>query len=363
MEQNPNLRIKTTITAKRDEQQTLPDIIIFDESKYSDLVDNGSLLPLTLFSDTVNTTLKEQQALPLVSFMDLLFYNVDLLKAAGFNRPPKTRDEFFAFSRILTDSNNEKLANVSGTAMGLCPSDNLALSRDIFSWLWAGGGNFWSEDSDIPDINNRNMTAIIAFLGRLYREGILAQGSFETTGEQRMEQFARGEIGMMITSTSYIPMLKKQMGDNLGITMIPGSGTAEKYYIGLNNYYAGISSESVYPDEALKFLFFLTEQRQFLCEKLQAVPGMVSDVFAGDYIRNDPTNYKVWEIFMHSGTEIVQGFSGKPGGEEFENIFREEIKIFFEGNRTAEVTTTAIQRRWTELVNSNNEGHHIQSGN
>ncbi|MDR2053562.1 MAG: extracellular solute-binding protein, partial [Treponema sp.] len=39
---------------------------------------------------------------PLVSFMMPLFYNIDLLEAAGFDRPPKNQADFAAFAKAVT---------------------------------------------------------------------------------------------------------------------------------------------------------------------------------------------------------------------------------------------------------------------
>ncbi|MDR0486741.1 MAG: extracellular solute-binding protein, partial [Treponema sp.] len=91
-ERNPDLQIKTAGEKSRE-----PDILIFDENDYNDLVARGALASLETYIHTENRTV--QFAVPLVSFMDLLFYNIELLKNAGFARPPKTRDEFFACAK------------------------------------------------------------------------------------------------------------------------------------------------------------------------------------------------------------------------------------------------------------------------
>lgn len=330
-----------TSAANQGQSFKIPDILIFDDSEYSSLVADGALLPLARYFHVEGGN--EHFAIPLVSFMDLLFYNIEILEKAGFDRPPKTRDEFLAYSKAVSRG------NVSGFSFGLSPYDKQAMSRDVYSWIWAGDGDFWQEDSDnnIPVITDRAIINSIAFLGRLYREGSPAPKSFETTGAQRLDEFAQGKIAMMIASSRDIPALRGKMGENVfGITAIPG--TAGKYNVSLSGYYAGISSECEHPDEAWNFMLFLIEQIPLLCAKLHAVPGTVSDLYA--YIKEDPFYYKAWEIFAHPGTHVVQGFPGNPYGDELERIFREEMRRFFESSRTAADTAAVIQQKWTDAL-------------
>jgi len=325
-----------------EEKETVPDILIFDEGNYSALIDEGILAKLSSYSKN-----KEQLAIPLVSFMNLLFYNIDILTAAGFDRPPKTRDEFLNYAKIVSGSNEDQLANTAGAAISLSLKDKNAMQRDIFSWIWASGGNFWQEGNR-PVLNARTTSGDINFLGRLYNDRVLAYRIFETTGEQRLEDFANGNIAMMIASTGVIPFLRERMGDkSFGITNIPGSGPSGKYNIGISSIYAAINVNCEYPDEAWDFLAFLEKQSRLFCDALKAVPGAVSGIIPGDYVRDDPFYSKSQDIFESS--VIVQGFSGKPYAEEYENAFLEELQRSFRSSRTAEETITAIQRRWDEI--------------
>jgi multiple sugar transport system substrate-binding protein len=347
-ERYPNLRIVSVNAA--DEKSREPDILIFDEGDYNGLVTNDVLASLKPYTRTESGA--EQSVMPLVYFMDLLFYNIELLKAAGFDRPPKTREEFISYASVVSGGNNTALAGASGTAFGLSYSDNMAMSRDVFSWIWAAGGNFWPRpDSSRPVINNRAIAGDISFIGRLYREKILAPLSFDITGAQRLEEFNQGKIAMLITSTRNIPMLRRKMGDNaFSITAIPGRTASEargKYGIALSGYYSAINSACANPDEAWNFLLFLSEKKLLLCEKLYAVPGIVSEPVSRNYTKNDLFYSKAMDIFESS--EIVHGFSGKRGGDKFESVVREEIRVFFEDNRTAEETAASIQRRWDDL--------------
>jgi len=317
-----------------------PDIFLFDEGSLNAYLDNDMLLELN--SLTGYDSGSRQLVIPLASFMDLLFYNIEILTAAGFDSPPKTRDEFIAYARRIAGSG----LNVSAAALSLYRGDKRALSRDVFSWIWAGGGNFWV-NGDNPFLNTRAIVNDIAFFGTLNREGLLAPFIFETTGDQRLIEFTRGRIAMMTASSRGIPYLREMMKDGaFGITTIPDAGTGERYSAGISSIYAAISADCKNISEAWNFLLFLAEKSPFICAELKAVPGMVSSVIPGDYVSDDPYYSKAWEIFEYAQT--AEGFSGKPGAEKYETIFLEELQIFFESSRTAQLTVNAIQRRWDE---------------
>jgi len=331
-EKNPGIKIRLT----EDFDET--DIFFFNEGDFNSFISTEILLELNSFTNYDSGT--RQMAIPLVSFMNMLFYNIDILTRAGFNSPPKTRDEFLAYARAVYRGD----FGAYGAAVSLSRNDNQALSRDVFSWILAGGINFWS-DPEKPSINTRILINDFNFLNTLNRDGLLASNIFTTTGEQRLEQFAQGRVAMMVASTQVIPYLRNRMGDEaFGITTVPFSPTGSRYSIDISALYTGININSEYPDEAWLFLEFLAQNSSLFCEELKAIPGMVANITPVEYVMEDFFYSKAWDIFESS--LIVDNFSGKPNAREYENIFLEEFQIFFESNRTAQDTLNTIQRRW-----------------
>jgi len=318
-----------------------PDIYIFNDGDFGGLVFQNELLELNSYTNYESGS--AQLAIPLVSFINLLFYNIDILTKAGFDSPPKTREEFTAYSRTVSRGD----FGAAGAALSLDKNDHQALYRDVFSWIWASGIDFW-ENSGVPSFNTRNMINELTFLETLNREGSLANGTFETTGEQRIEQFVRGEVALMIASSYIIPYLREKMGDSsFGITIVPGYFTGGKYNIGINSIYTAISAACEYPEQAWNFLLFLTEKSSLFCSELKAVPGAVSSIIPGEYVKDDPFYSKAWEIFEAS--EIAEGFIGKPGAEDYRAVFLEELQSLFERVRSASQTVNRIQQRWNEI--------------
>jgi len=336
LEKNPDIRLRIVNESAPSAEQA--DILFFDDNDFSQLIADDSLLELNDFTNYDSGS--RQMAVPLVSFMDMLFYNIEILSAAGFASPPKTREQFLAYAKAVSSGD----FNASGAAISLNPLDKKALSRDIFSWIWAGGQTFWAEE-DKPSLNTRAITNDITFFGSLIREGVLAPDIFETTGDQRIEQFAKGQIALMIASTRIIPYLRERMGDDsFGVTIIPDAGTASRYSIGISSIYAGISAGSKQTGEAWKFIEFLAEKSQFLCAELKAVPGVVSNIIPGDYVKSDLYYSKAWDIF--ESALIAETFSGRPGANQYKAIFLEELQTYLQTARSALETVNAIQERW-----------------
>jgi multiple sugar transport system substrate-binding protein len=319
-----------------------PDIIAFDEGRFNSLLKAGALASLNQYSNSET----DQQAIPLVSFMDLLFYNIDMLKAAGFDHPPKNRTEFLTFAKAVTnrDSTNPAAAKQYGAALALSPADKLGLRRDVFSWIWASGTALIQEGK--PNFNRREIVSTLEFLGQLNREGLLSPEIFNKTGVQRAGEFAGGQIAMMTGSVRDIPYLRNQMKDGtFGITVIPGAAAnSGKLVIGPSSWYAGISSECQYPDEAWTFLAFLAEKIPVLAAEVRAVP---ESTIPGSYIAEDALYSKAWDIY--GASDIIREFSGIPNGDDLEAAVREELILFFDEKQTAAETAAAIQKRWDDL--------------
>ena len=329
-DQNPALRIRRA-------EQGVADLVFFEEYEFSGLLRQGALSSLVPYIHT--GTQSGQWAIPLVSFMDLFFYNIPVLKAAGFDRPPKNRVEFLAAARAVAKLNEFSEGGrkaVYGAALGLSPGDPLALRRDVYSWIWAAGGDIRPPETADGQIElSRAAADTIAFFGQLNREGLLAPGTFDKTGAGRLAEFAEGRIAMMTASSRDISILRRSMNAaDFGITTIPAAAQG-KTRLGLLAIYAGISSECTKPDEAWAFLAFLAEQSQTIAAALGAVPGSLpgafpgGSVFAGEYIMEDTLYSKAWDIF--EAADLAEDLSGYPQAGELEQLIREKLAVAFGG--------------------------------
>lgn len=278
-------------------------------------------------------------ALPMVSFMVPLFYNVEVLQSAGFDRPPKNRVDFLHYARTITNSNTGRF----GMALALSPGYPASLYVDVYSWIWAAGGVMLQDGK--PNFISPPIFETLGFLDTLYREGLLSPDLFFKTREQKLEEFAQGKIGMMVASVQDIHTLQQQMGDTgFGITTIPSLDMGKKPVFGLTSWYTGISQYSTHQDQAWAFITFLAERSSRLAIASHAVPGNWSGT------RNLKGDVYAKAYDMYEGGDVMQEFIGIPQIHFLETIVREELYTMFTQGRDPAATAVSIQKRWEETL-------------
>ena len=319
-DQNPGFRILVA-------GEEPPDIVFFDDGEFAVLVEAAALASLSPYIYT--ETDEDQWVLPLVSFVDLFFYNIDILQDAGNDRPPRTLVEFLATARSVAETSAAMRGEIFPFAMGLSDADPLGVRRDFYPWVWALGGEIHSGFTEGGNLALTGpTTSTINFLAEMNREGLIAPGTFETTGRERLEQFAEGRIAMMIASARDIVFVRdSEPRVNFDITAVPAMALGRNR-LGISGIYAGISSTSTQPDMAWAFLVFVAGRSHLLASALGAVPGSFFISFPSRYIEEDPMYSKAWDIF--EAADIVEFPSGDISEKEAGLVIREMLFRAFE---------------------------------
>jgi multiple sugar transport system substrate-binding protein len=313
------------------------DVLIFDGRYLRDFIDGEVLFPLEAY---LHSASPDRWALPLNASIDLLFYNIDLLKEAGFDRPPGTRSDYLRYARALRE---KRRAGVYGSALGLGPEDRRGIYRDILPWIWASG-SLLIQDGKLV-FGGRALNGVLDFFAALENEGLLAPGSFEKTGAQRIGEFAEGKIGMMIASVRDIPGIREKMGENaFGVTRIPiPEDYPEKPAFGLWVWYGAVSRQSARREPAEDFLLFLKEKGPMLTGQLKTIPGHGE---APSVRPEDPLYSKIWDLY--EGADLVQELLDFSGTAALEEALRRELELMFRESRGAAETALAVQRSWDQ---------------
>jgi ABC-type glycerol-3-phosphate transport system substrate-binding protein len=302
----------------------------------------GLYLPLDKFQRSAPSSPVEKWALPLVSSMDVLIYNIPLLRAAGFDRPPRTRSEFLTYARGIHAGN---AGPVYPFALGLSPRDAYGIRRDIFSWIRSGGLPLVKDGK--PLFGGQRYTEALEFFSLLNGEELLAPGSFTAAGQDRVEEFIRGGIAMMVVSSGELRGIREKMEDGaVGITLVPQADDyTGKPVLGLSTWYAGIRAGSPHPGEAWALLSHLKERSAFLAEALVLVPG--TGVYE-PYISLDPLLDKAWD--MYEAADMAEEFLEIPGTGELEAALRRELESMFrrDSPKSPEETAIAIRQSWEQ---------------
>jgi len=299
-EQNPGFRI-----APADQERL--DILFFDDGEFAALIEASALASLApyIYAETE----EDQWALPLVSFVDLFFYNIDILQRAGSDRPPRTRTEFLAAAQSVAQIAADAQEEIFPFALGLCEADLIGIRREFHPWVWALGAEIHSGfGADGALALTAQTASAVNFLAEMHREGLIAPGTFETTGQERLRQFASGRIAMMVASARDITYVRESAGAaNFDVTAVPAL-VLGRNRLGLSGIYAGISSASAQPESAWAFLVFIAGRSHLLAAEIGAVPGSAFASLPGARIEEDPLLSKAWDIF--DAAEIAEFQSG-----------------------------------------------------
>jgi multiple sugar transport system substrate-binding protein len=263
---------------------------------------------------------------PLLSFINVLYYNTEILKEAGFSRPPKNRSEFLDYARKV--SGREK--NRRALAMG--GNNSRWIYDDIFPWIWAAGAGLVKDGK--PAVNTRPVIESLAFLSAMQKEGLIIHCAEDS---EKQDEFISGRAAFMIAPASGIRMLRERMGDEIfSVTSVPvPDNYAGKTFFACASWTTGINSASGRREEARLFMNFLAGKAVLLSEKAAAASTRVSPP--------EPLYAKVRDIAI-SG-ENAADFAGIPWNEP-EKILREELSAIFEEKYPPAAAAAVIQKKW-----------------
>ena len=283
----------------------------------------------------------ENPSAPLLSFINVFYYNIDILKNAGFSRPPKTRSEFITYANVVAQEGNGGLI--------VSADDMFRMYHDIYPWFWAAGQQLIMDKT--PQLNSRPLIDTLSFLASLHNQGLIVFGD-------KIEDFIMGRAAFMIASAKNIDLIRNRMGDEaFDITLVPAPDNYfGKPYYGTSEWILGIHSGSANKETSKAFVDFLTNNPAFISD-ISKKAGIIPD----NVPTMDPFHLKLRDIAIAG--EAAIDFSGvyprvHPGVypvlpvAELDKIFEEELFSLFAENTSTQETAEAIQTRWLELLKS-----------
>lgn len=266
----------------------------------------------------------------LISFINPLYYNIDLLRNAGFDRPPKNQTEFLSYVRRIKETSSQY-----GAGLALS-GDYQNINRHILSWIWASAYN--PESMEGFKFTGKEVTGTLTFLNQLKQN--LYPSPFELSQAQLLEAFGEGKVGMIISSSADIRKLKLT-GVNFGITTIPSSESyTKKSVFPLIGWYAGINAKSPFREEARLFASFLKKKAGDLAAAAYAIPG--NGQRSRDQSRDDSFYAKAFD--MYEASEMVRELYEQYDVSALNGIIKREVELMFKDARTPEECAAAIQR-------------------
>lgn len=330
-------------TQELDKKRAKSDLIMLDMDWVPNVIKNKGLAPLAGFpKDDPDLAMLyeaskingESYAIPLFSDMYVFFYNIDILKTAGFDRPPKDRDEFIRYSQAL------KAKNIAGIGMALSGDNHSGMFSDIYSWFWDSGISFIKDNK--PQFLSKPVTETISFLDTLNKEALISPDSFAKSEQAKISEFCSGKTAMMVASLAAVQEIRSRVTFNWGISSIPSAAS----YIGkplfvTESYGIGIYESSEHKEEAWKFIAFLAdaEANGELASAYYSIPR--NQNAKALFIQESPQLEKAVTLF--NAGEGVNEFDFHTGAFTVEGVVRDELQVMMTKGRSPELTARAIQ--------------------
>lgn len=271
-----DMKKQLSIGASADE---LPDLIILDNPDHASFAAMGIFADITgkidvstYYPGPINSCTLDGKlyGVPFGSNCLLLFYNEDMLKAAG-QEVPTTWDELLTVAKATTKG------NVSGFAH--CSLQN---EEGTFNFL----PHVWSTGATAYEINSEGGIKALTMIKNLVDSGAMTKEAINWTQGDTMNQFISGNLAMMINGTWQVPTMRSEVPDlKWNVAPIPMDKQQASGLGGEN--YAIISGGN--EDATLEFLKFATQKEQ--CLGMMHAMGYISSdstiaegQFAGDAV-------------------------------------------------------------------------------
>jgi len=224
---NPGIKVEPVLVARKDHWTKLvaasqarkaPCIVSVD---LTTAAYNGYLMPLDKYwnaepaawrrawSDDMLNAMKwkgQLYGVPIWGGTYAEIYNRDMVVKAGLDpaKPPKTFDDYIAWSKKLTGNDHWATAVLGGKTD--------TTTRVLLTWIWANGGEAFNADMTEATFakNPKSLEAIKTYLG-LAKAGLAAPAATTTNYLEQTNLYAQGKIATMRNAYWAVA---KVVGDN-----------------------------------------------------------------------------------------------------------------------------------------------------
>ncbi|SHT25108.1 extracellular solute-binding protein family 1 [Mycobacteroides abscessus subsp. abscessus] len=249
---------------------TPPDIMAIDSPTLALYANAGSLLSIDTYmksegniEDFPTSTLRglsyndQIYLAPIAESSIALFYNKHVLKEAGVSFPSPNPDEPLTWDEVIEIA--KKVTNPEKGIMGIDPGQGFgegeAPAYFKMPFLWQFGADVLSPDATTASGYLDSEKAIEAL--QLYQDFYHEQGVASV--EMGTDDFIKGKLAMTVLGSWTLKDFERNadftLGEDFGVAPLP-KGT---YQVSPNGGWAlGISSQSKYPNEAWKFIKYVT---------------------------------------------------------------------------------------------------------
>ena len=246
------------------------DVILFDVIWPAEFAEHGVLADITgkipaddtpkVFDGAWSTVeyKGKRWGMPWILDTKYLFYNKEMLEKAGIANPPKTWDELVADAKTIKEKGISKYPIVWSWAQAE------AVVCDYTTLVDAYGGTFFGADGK-PTIDQGGALDAMKFMEQTLKDGITNPNSKEYLEEDVRKVFSNGDAAFALNWTYMFNMAngdpkESKIVGKVGVVPAPGVPGKSEFSAVNGSMGLGIAAKSAHPDEAWKFIAFLTSQ-------------------------------------------------------------------------------------------------------
>lgn len=276
----------------------------------------------------------QQMGIPFIALNSVMFYNKDMFAEAGIENVPTNWDELLETSKKLTQDTDGDGENDQWGLMF-----DLEESWQPFSFVMQAGAELWNENLTNIGFNTEEGIEGLSFLDKLYNEEhVVLPVEKYTNGDEERSYFYNGKVAMFPYQIHYVNVIKSSSDINLGAFALPSGPAENPEYANWNFANIGmlaISSQTKHPDEAWKFVEFVTRpeiEKTYLSEVGFFSPQVATNelMYEGDEI-------------MAVAAESIKNLQVSPASD-YANALIQNMKLMNESiARNAATPADAIQ--------------------
>ncbi len=263
---------------------------------------------------------KQIYGLPIAIDTLALYYNEDILNAAGIISPPKTWVEFKEAVKKITKLTPDNQIIQSAAAMGR--ADNVDRAIDILSVLMMQNGAQMTDPNGFPAFHripkggdpeyNPGVEAVIFYTD--FANPIKEVYTWNETFPSSVEAFARGQTAMMFGYSYHAPLIRALAPKmTFKISTFPQIDTLARQFNFANYWLEGVAVKSQNIDIAWDFIIFATtkaEEANKYLSKSNKVPALRSIIEeeikkpdASPFVKQAPTARSWYHGYNASAAE------------------------------------------------------------
>lgn len=271
----------------------------------------------------------QRYGMPWILDTKYLFYNKDMLAKAGIAEPPKTWDELAADAKTIKDK------GILATPIAWSWAQAEAAICDYTTLVSAYGGKFL-DDSGKPAFQTDGGLKALQYMVQTVKDGVTNPNSKEFLEEDVRRVFQNGEAAFALNWTYMYNMAndpkESKVAGKVGVVPAPGVAGVSQASAVNGSMGLGITTTSKHPDEAWKYIAFMTSQ-----PVQNAYAKLSLPIWASSY--DDPAVTKGQEALVAAAKTALPLMFPRPttpNYQELSNALQVSIQQAILGSQTPE---------------------------